>query len=251
MVWRMSVLALFLAVMPRAVPAGSMEASVYVYDDAVTESVDVVRFEQTGDVTFLDGNGEPCIAEPGPAPIPYPQIRFLGPCFEQLGGTDNGMDGISFCTRGNHGYWKKNGQVFVVWNIRIPFANERMAADFEEGLTLSMWVDWDQNGVWDREELVVRKTVNIRQYLPAGKDDVSLYYLTTFRVSDISRAVSMNLASNKDHDENLTYLWVRGSLSYGNPLVSPDGDQLYGGFEDHRVGYRINTSKDTTNGAGN
>jgi len=247
MIWRLPVLALFVVIMPEAVPAGGMEATVYVYEDAVAEMVDVNAFEQTGDVTFLDGFGDSCLTEPGPAPDPYPQIRFLGPCFEQLGNSNTAIDGISFTTHGSHTYWKKNTQVFVLWKIHIPSAHLRAAADFEQDITMSMWVDWDQNETWDRDELVVRKTVSLRHYLPTGKDDVYLYYLTTFRTPDISRTVPVNTGSGKDHNKELAYLWVRGSLSYDNPVVSPDGDQLYGEFEDYRVGYRVNSNKNHTN----
>lgn len=251
MIWRFAVLVLLLAVTSHAATTDGTNINVYEYDPAVTEMVDVDKFVNTGAVTFLDGLGEMCEAEKGPAPQPYPQIRILGPCFEHLGDTGEGVDGVSFFLRGNHPYWKKNRWVFAVWNIRIPSANERSPVDFEEDLTLSMWVDWDQSGVWDLDELAVRKTVNVGHYLPTDKEDIYLHYLTAFRILDLSRTASMNPRSGKDREIELTYLWVRGLLSYDNKFVSPDGDQLYGEFEDYRVGYRSNPITGRGNGHNN
>jgi len=249
MVGKTSVLALLLVVTPVAVSADGTEANVYVYDDAITIVVDVDQFETSGDVTFLDGMGESCMTEPGPAPDPYPRIRFLGPCFEQLGASNTNMDGISFFTRGNHGYWKKNGRVFVLWKIHVPSADERAATDFEEDITLSMWVDWDQNQVWDRGELVIRKSVNIGDYVPAGDTNVYLNCLTSFRVPDITRSAATNRVPANKFNSATVHLWVRGSVSYDNAAVSPDGDQLYGEFEDYRVGYGVKDNKKNRGGS--
>ena len=36
-----------------------------------------------------------------------------------------------------------------------------MASEFEEDLTLSLWVDWDQSEMWEKDELEVRKSINL------------------------------------------------------------------------------------------
>jgi len=227
--------ALFLAVMSYAATPGG-RANVYVCDEAVAGGVDISRFERAGEVTFSDGSGTISTSETGPAPAPYPQIRFLGPDFERLGDGDAGSAGVSFYTRGRHEYWKKNGEVFVVWTVRIPAADTRSVVDFAGDLTLSLWVDWDG----------LHKNVNIARYLPTGDEVICLNYLTSFRVPDVSRMASVSAGSAREHDRDVTYLWVRGSLSYDNPGASPDGDQLYGACEDHRVGYRTNPDPDGT-----
>lgn len=245
--WRMSVLSIFLAVVSHGATTGGSSAVVHAWDETVSGTVDVERFEKTGDVTFFDGLGELCTAETGPAPSPYPPIRFLGPRFEQLGASDAGMDGIWFYTRGKHSYWRTKQEVFVVWKIHIPSAENRSVPDFEDDLTLSLWVDWDQDTDWDRDELVIRKTFNIRRYLPTSKQDICLSYLTSFRVPNVSRRKSPAPAPGRNHNRDLTHLWVRGSLSYANPVVSPGGDQLYGDFEDYRVGYRADPGRGRKN----
>jgi hypothetical protein len=44
--------------------------------------------------------------------------------------------------------------------------------------------------------------------------------------------------------QEILYFWVRGSLAYDDPDVSPDGEQLFGEAEDYRVSYMKITRKD-------
>jgi hypothetical protein len=237
---RMSVAAFLLAAVFSAAPAFGGDGDVYLYDQAVANEIDVGRFTQTGEVAFLTGISKFCDTEHGPAPDPYPHIHCWEPGMEQLGASNVEMDGIWFINLGGH--WVKNRLALVLWKVRIPNANLRTASEFENDVTLSMWVDWDQNEMWDKDELQVRSSFNLADRFPTTKETMTVYYLTCFRVPDIEQMMSSEWwwwKSQKD----IRYLWVRGTVVYDDPDVSPDGEQLFGEAEDYRVSYMVTSQK--------
>jgi hypothetical protein len=241
MIRRMSVAAFLLAVVFSAVPAFAGDDYVYMYDDAIAGEVDLSRFTQKGEVAFLQGISQFCDTDKGPAPEPYPHIHVWEPGIEQLGSSNVEMDGMWFINLGRH--WVKNKLALVLWKIRIPNANQRMVSEFAEDMTLSMWVDWDQNESWDKDELQIRKNLNLAHFFPTNKPVLTVYYLTCFRVPDIEELLSAEWGLPKWNKEIL-YFWVRGSLACDDPDVSADGEQLFGEAEDYRVSYMKMTKRD-------
>lgn len=211
--------------------------NVYLYDDAVTADVDVGKFVDDGEVKFLEGIGRFCHRDEGPAPDPYPHVHMWEPGFEQLGSSNVEMDGIWFINLGSH--WVKNRLGLVLWKIRIPNADQRQASEFAEDLTLSMWVDWDQDEMWDKGELEIRSNLNVSHCFPTDKSTLCVYYLTCFRIPDVTQMASSNWWWWKKWNKEIRYFWVRGILSCDDPDVSPDGEQLFGEVEDYRVSYMV------------
>jgi hypothetical protein len=212
-------------------------ANVYLYDDAISAEVDVDRFVETGEVKFVDGFGSFCNTGQGPAPDPYPQINCWETGYEQIGFSNVEMDGIWFINLGGH--WVKNRLGLVLWKIRIPNANLRSASEFDEDLTMSMWVDWDQDEMWDKGELEIRKDVNIADQFPTDSNSLCIYYLTSFRIPDVTQMASSNWWWWKKWNKDIRYFWVRGTLACDDPDASPDGEQLFGEVEDYRVSYMV------------
>jgi hypothetical protein len=71
--------------------------------------------------------------------------------------------------------------------------------------------------------------------MPTEEGTVRIYYLTKFRVPDVDDL--LNASKKGDSTRDVIKLWVRGVLSYDDPDVSPDGEQLFGDVEDYRVRY--------------
>lgn len=238
--WRMSLAAVLLVVVFAASPALGGDGDVFLYDDAIAGDVDVGRFTQSGEVAFLQGISKFCDTGTGPAPEPYPQVHVWEHGFEYLGSSNVEIDGMWFINLGRH--WRKNRLALVLWKIRVPNANQRMASEFDEDLTLSMWVDWDESEMWDKDELQIRKNLNIAHVFPTDRETVCVYYLTGFRVPNIEDMVGADWWWWwKRWKKEVRYLWVRGSLVCDDSDVSPDGEQLFGEVEDYRVGYMLIT----------
>jgi len=235
MIRRMSMMAFLLAVVVSAAPAYG--GDVYMYDESVAGEVDIGRFTQKGEVAFLTGISKFCDTGRGPAPEPYPQVHMWEPGYEQLGSSNVQMDGIWFINLGRH--WVKNRLALVLWKIRVPDANARMASEFEEDLTLSMWVDWDQDEMWDKGEVVIRKHLNISHCFPTDQEKLCVYYLTAFRVPDVTQMANSDSGWRKHWNKEIRKFWVRGTLAYDDSDVSPDGEQLFGEIEDYRVSYMV------------
>ena len=138
---------LLLAVALTATAAFAGEGDLFIYDEAVTKQVDVESFVKTGKVAPLNGSGEFCESGGGPAPESYPRIHIWEPGYEQLGASESDADGIWFITAGR--YWKKNRMALVLWKVRVPDASSRKTSEYGEDMTLSLWVDWNQNETWD------------------------------------------------------------------------------------------------------
>lgn len=236
---RTSFLCAFLlcAVLPVIAVAGA--GDVYLYDNAIANDVDIAGYLLTGDVSFKTGYGAPVKVDLGPAPSPYPTIHVWEPQYEWLG-TGFQTDGIRFVNVGQN--WVKNQLALVLWIIRLPSADQRMASEFSEDVTLSMWVDWDQSSMWDKSELVLRQHINLHDYMPADQQSIYVYYLTGFRVPDLEETMT-GTARWWEWKKDTGKMWVRGVLSYDDPDVSPDGEQLFGDVEDYAVTYQIMNKK--------
>jgi hypothetical protein len=239
MIRRMSVAAFLLAVVFAASPA--LGGDVYLYSDVVADEVDTGRFTQKGEVAFLTGISKFCDTDRGPAPDPYPHVHTWEPRIEQFGASNVEMDGILFINHGEH--WVKNKLALVLCKIVVPNANQRMASEFEQDMTLSLWVDWDQGEAWDKDELEIRNHFNIADQFPTDEETLTVYYLTAFRVPDVVQMMSSEKGW-KQWQKDIRHYWVRGTLACDDPDVSPDGEQLFGEVEDYRVSYLVNGKKD-------
>lgn len=235
MIRRMSMIAFLLAVVVSAAPAYG--GDVYMYDQSVAGDVDIGRFTQKGEVAFLTGIGKFCDVDRGPAPEPYPHIHMWEPGYEDLGASNAEIDGILFINLGGH--WVKNKLALVLWKIQIPNANARMASEFEEDLTVTMWVDWDQNEKWDKDEVTIRRHFNIGHLFPTTDETITLYYLSGFRVPDITQILVAEASWKAKSNKEIRRFWVRGTIACDDPDVSPDGEQLFGEAEDYRVSYML------------
>jgi len=241
---RMSVAAFLLAAVFSASPVLAGDGDVHLFDEAIADEVDVGRFTQKGEVAFLRGISKFCETGLGPAPDPYPQVHVWEHDYEHLGASSAEVDGIWFINLGNH--WVKNKFALVLCKIVVPNANQRMASEFEEDLTFSMWVDWDQSEMWDKDELQVQTHFNIADQFPTTEETLTVYYLTGFRVPDVEEMMDAEGWKDKWNKE-IRYYWVRSSLACDDPDVSPDGEQLFGEYEDYRVSYMVITTKDNLN----
>jgi hypothetical protein len=228
---------LLLVVTPMLVLAGS--GDVYLYDDAISADVDIQSYLLTGDVSFKTGNGNLSKVDPGPAPAPYPSIHAWEPHYEILGASHD-HDGIRFVNVGQH--WVKNKLALVLWIIELPGATDRTAPEFDEDLTLAMWVDWDGDEQWAKSEKVMTHHLNMHDLVPAQSEPMTVYYLTGFRVPDLEAMMSSN-ARWWNWKKDYRQLWVRGVLAYDDPDVSPDGEQLFGEVEDYRLSYMLMNKK--------
>lgn len=235
---RMSFVASLLFVVLFAVPA--LAGEVFLYDQSVAGDVDIGQYTTTGEVAFLKGIAKISDADKGPAPDPYPHVHMWEPGYEMMGNAVPQVDGIWFINLANH--WVKNQKALVLWRIKVPDANARMVSEMAEDLTLSLWVDWDQNEMWDKDELVIRDQINVGAHMPTTDESMVFYYLTSFKVPDIKEIMSAEKVLVRK-DKEIMYFWVRGSIAYDDPDVSPDGEQLFGEVEDYRVAYLTITEK--------
>jgi hypothetical protein len=236
----MSILTFLLAVVISASPAFGGDGDVFLYDVDAGSEVDVGRFTQKGEIAFLKGISKYCDTSFGPAPEPYPHVHMWEPGYEILGKSGAEIDGVLFINWGRH--WVENRLALVLWKIRIPNANERMASEFEQDMTLSLWVDWDESEMWDKDELEVRNQFNIGHCFPTDKETLCIYYLSCFRIPDVSTMASAQAWWHKwGWKKEIKHYWVRGSLACDDPDVSPDGEQLFGEIEDYRVSYMLQT----------
>jgi hypothetical protein len=228
---------LLFAVSPVLVLAGA--GDVYLYDDAIAADVDIESYLLTGDVSFKTGNGNISKTTPGPAPPPYPHVHVWEQHFQSMGPTWE-HDGIRFVNVGQH--WVKNKLALVLWTIELPDATERMASEFDEDVTLAMWVDWNGDNQWAKSEKVMTHHLNLQDLVPASQGPVTVYYLTGFHVPDLEAMMSAD-ARWWDWKKDYRKLWVRGVLAYDDPDVSPDGEQLFGEVEDYELTYMLMNKK--------
>jgi hypothetical protein len=233
-----SCLLVFLVVLAAATAGARAQTRVYLYEPEVAAEVDLDAYLADGTVQQVDGQGFPKYVDRGPAPADYPTIAIAEKGFEVLGLSGVKIDGVIFV---NHGqYLKPNKKALVLWMIRVPNASARSADEFEQDLTLSMWVDWNQDNAWKESERMTQKSLNIGNWFPTTHGDLYLFYLAYFTVPD----VTMTMESNKKYGgsgskKDIRHMWVRAALSYDDPDNSPDGEQLFGDSEDYRIAYRM------------
>jgi hypothetical protein len=217
------------------------QTDIYLYNDNVVEDVNIGAFLENGEVEMINvgkGEGGMKFVGKGPAPAPYPQVLVWEKDVERLGPNSFKVDGIRFINVGSH--WVKNRKALVVWYVEIPNASARLPFEFEKDLTLSLWVDWNQDQMWGKGEKVIVEHINLQSFLPTTEHVLRVYYLTSFRVPDIDHLELYKKPGATDppgQDKGIVNLWVRGIVSYDDPDVSPDGEQIFGEVEDYRVAY--------------
>jgi hypothetical protein len=82
---------------------------------------------------------------------------------------------------------------------------------------------------------MIHDHINLHEYFPTSDETVSIHYLTSFRVPDVDELI--HSVKKEDQTRDIYPLWVRGIVSYDDPDVSPDGEQIFGEVEDYRVKY--------------
>jgi hypothetical protein len=189
----------------------------------------------SGNYSYPDNQGYNKWISKGPAPDPFPSIMIAENSFEHLGLASNAIDGVFFINHGKQ--LVKNKNVQVLWVIRIPNASARMPAEFDQDLTLSLWVDWNQDNMWKPGERVVHQQINIYDTFPTPEGELLLYYVSSFDTPDITQMTGANKGSTAAKD--IRYLWSRAVVSYDDPDMSPDGEQIFGEYEDYRLTYMV------------
>ncbi|UCG52059.1 MAG: hypothetical protein JSW58_00450 [Candidatus Latescibacterota bacterium] len=231
-------LLVFLLVLVFSASAVYAQMDIYLYNEEVANDIDIEAFLEDGEVVLVDGGsgeGSMKYVETGPAPPPYPQVQVWEKDIERLGPTSNQVDGLRFINHGTH--WVKNRQALVLWTIEIPQALERFDTEFGEDLTLSLWVDWNRDEMWNKNEKMIHAHVNLHEFFASSEETIRVHYLTGFQIPDID---AMVLAEKQgDSLRDVVNLWVRGIVSYDDPDVSPDGEQIFGEVEDYRVKYMM------------
>jgi hypothetical protein len=194
--------------------------------------VNLQAFLNSGEVKLT--NGEKCEAPkilPGPAPAPYPQTVVWEKGFEQLGPTSATCDGMWFI---NGNLWQPHKIALILWKIRVPQSSKRLASEFERDLTLSLWVDSNEDKTWSRNELILNESFSLYKLFPNKWPYLEVWYLTCFRVPEITK---MGQQCGGGAVKYETKLWVRGAISYDDVEVSPAGQFLFGEVEDYQISY--------------
>lgn len=213
------------------VPMEQPARVIRLYAEDLPPEVDLESYLQTGEVKLLGGHDIlPPKITPGPAPDPYPHVHVWEKGVEQLGESPDECDGIWFV---NGNLWHPKKWALVRWNIRIPLSDDRFASEFEEDVTLSLWVDWNQDRMWGKNERVLNESLNIHEHFPHMGPFMEISYLTKFRIPETTVVEIMGKGAVKYE----TRLWARGVLSYDDPDVSPDGECLFGEVEDYLINY--------------
>lgn len=205
---------------------------VRLYSKDLPPEVNVQAYLKSGEVVLT--NGLQCSAPkivPGPAPEPYPQAVIWERGIEQLGHSSITCDGMWFI---NGNLWQPHKIALLIWKVRIPQASKRLASEFERDLTLSLWVDGNEDKAWGKNELVLSESFNIAEWFPTRWPYMEIWYLTCFR---IPMASSLGQQCGGGAVKYETKLWVRGALSYDDPDLSAAGDLLFGEVEDYQINY--------------
>ncbi len=201
------------------------------YNENLPDNIDLEAYLERGEVVLFGGQEIlPPKITPGPAPAPYPHVHVWETGIEQLGESKTACDGIWFT---NANQWHPNKWAIVRWLILVPECDDRDKSEFAQNLTVSLWVDWNQDKTWSKNELALRESINIHEYFPALGSNMEITYLTMFRIPETAFWESMGEGAQKYE----TKLWVRGALSYDDPDCSPDGESLFGEVEDYRISF--------------
>ncbi|MCK4537729.1 MAG: hypothetical protein KAV42_02905 [Candidatus Krumholzibacteria bacterium] len=200
-------------------------------EDIPLDVMDLQMFLQTGEIQLVTG-GEilPPRITPGPAPAPYPAIDIKEKGIEQLGLSSENCDGIWFV---NANLWHPKKWALVWWKIYIPDANQRLASEFGEDITLSLWVDWNHDRKWSQNEKVLCEAVNLQEYFPMLEPTLEIRFMSMFRIPEASLLYVMS----EGNEMVEVKVWARGVMSYDDPDTSPDGECLFGEYEDYNIHY--------------
>jgi hypothetical protein len=224
----------FIVSIPHAqqfVPIEQPADVIRLYNENVPDDVDLETYIETGEIKLLGGiKLLPPKIKPGPAPTPYPHIHVWEREIAQLGESAAAVDGIWFI---NGNLWHPKKWALVRWNIRVPNSDERLPNEFEEDFTVSLFVDWNQDRTWSKNELVLREHINIHEHFPHIGPEMEISYLTMFRIPEVQIWNALGNGSEK----YTTKVWVRGVLSYDDPDCSADGESLFGEYEDYEISY--------------
>jgi len=183
---------------------------IYLYQEGLSEDVDLETYSRTGEVILQGQDILPPKITPGPAPDYYPHVHMWEKGMEQLGESPDECDGIWFV---NGNLWHPNKWALVRWKIRIPNANERMATEFEQDVNLHLWVDFNNDRAWGKNEKMLEEHLNLGEYFPTSSPYIEISYLTKFRIpDDFDFAL---IAGTVDKIEGR--VWVRGIISYDDP----------------------------------
>ena len=235
--WWTSALVLALA-LPLSFTVAHATKNIYLYDPSVVGEVDLNAYLLNGTVRKPTGGSFAQYVQKGPAPAPYPTIDISAQSFEFLGVSNVQIDGVVFVNHGN--YYLPNKKALVLWTVRIPNASQRTASEFVQDLTLSLWVDWNQDNQWKPSERMIIKSLNFASEFPTTQNEIVVSFLTSFRTPDImSDEFLAAQAKYGNSGKDVRYMWVRALVAYDDADVSPDGDQLFGEYEDYRIGYFV------------
>lgn len=201
------------------------------YQEGLENEIDLEAYMKSGEVEMVGGKILlPPKIKPGPAPQPYPHVHVWEEGIEQLGESPEAIDGIWFI---NGNIWHPRKWALVRYRIFIPVPGDRYTNEWEKDLTLSLWVDWNQDRTWGQNELMVREHINVHDQFPAMGTYLEVQYLAMFRIPQAT-AFSVYDAREKLFTAKL---WARGMVSYDDPDVSPDGEALFGDAEDYEITY--------------
>ena len=235
--WRSSLL-IFAVVLSAPFSVSHAGKNIYLYEPGVETEIDLNAYLLDGTVKKPTGGSFAHYVQKGPAPSSYPMIDISEQSFEHLGGSNVEIDGVIFVNHGN--YYVPKKKALVLWTVRIPNASQRTQGEFQNDLTLSLWVDWNQDNTWKQSERVITRSLNFASEFPSTQDEIVVSYLTSFRVPDVTSPEFLSSqAKYGNSGKEIRYLWVRALVAYDDADVSPDGDQLFGEYEDYRVAYFV------------
>ncbi|HET6348360.1 MAG TPA: GEVED domain-containing protein [Candidatus Krumholzibacteria bacterium] len=236
--WRARIL-VFAVALAASFSAAHATKYVYLYDPDVADDVDISAYTTDGTVQKANGGGSFAhYVDKGPAPSSYPTIQMMENSFECLGTSNVQIDGVVFLNHGN--YYVPNKKALVLWTVRIIDASQRTQAEFQQDLTLSLWVDWNQDNTWKQSERMIVKSFNVANQFPTTESDIIVEYLTSFRVPDVTSEEFLSMqAKYGNSGKDIRHMWVRTLVAYDDPDVSPDGAQLFGEYEDYLVSYLV------------
>lgn len=233
---QLSVVLLFLILLTSTVHA---EQIYYLAQEGLTGEVNMNTYLSEGQVMMLTGPTINKKAVPGPAPVEYPGITIWEQGIETLGKDHTVNDrGLQFTGQN----WSPGSKVLVIWKIRIYNAPQRMPIEFKQDLNVALWVDWNQDGTWAPAEKMICSSFNIYDLFPFEDDHIEIRYLSWFDIPEDTDLFVMNgKKAPETPNKSEKSVWIRGLLSYDDPDASPDGNCLFGEYEDYLVTYKVIT----------
>ena len=215
-------------------PTVKTDNVVRLYSPNLPADVNVAAWVKTGDFGLTAPIDNTKKATPGPAPAPYPVAAIWEKGIEQLGISGAVCDGICFV---NGPLWVPGKHALILWTIRIPNPGKRLQSEFMRGLTLQLWVDWNENKAWEQRERMIVQNVNVQNLLATPASFIEIQYLTSFVIPHLPQFVASSGTAKYS-----TKLWVRGALTYDDNDAAPMGDFLFGECEDYKVDFQENQS---------